>query len=184
MRDPISCCLSGVFEIEKRELDLKDVTKRIRNNIYPYISTRFDEQIKGGLGIDIYDYKFERRRGYSIIKEGNIEILLYRMESLSNIFSQAMEEFLGISDLKLLETNVTSKRTYGNAYKRMREDVRFDTSFLSEVYSSELVRYFYTEEEISKFRSYWTKEEVRTHPPLSKNKDTVAMSAEAGDRCQ
>ncbi len=156
MREPISYCLSCLFEIDRPELDMKAIADEIEKKIYPSISAWFGEQIKDALGIDIYDHEFDQNKGYSIIRMGNIEILLYRNENLREIFSQAIDDFLGIPDLQLLEKYITSNGILENAYKPEKWDIRFDKGFLERVYSSEPVTYFYSEEEISNFSDTWT----------------------------
>ena len=134
----------------------KGIAKKIQKKIYPYKSTWFNEKIKDLLGIHIHDHEFDRRKGYSIIKDGNIEVLLYRIERLPQIFSQAMEEFLGIPGLTLLEEDLTSIRTLEKTCKDLEKDIRLDKVFLDEVYSSDLLNYFYTDKEISEFYEHWT----------------------------
>lgn len=156
MREPISCCLSSLLEMDQDKPMTNGIAKKIQKKIYPYKSTWFDEQIKGLLGIDIHDHEFDRRTGYSIIKVGNIEVLLYRMENLPQIFSQAMEEFLGIPGLTLLEEDITSVKTLEDACKDLEKCIKLDKVFLDEVYSTNLLNYFYTDKEISEFYERWT----------------------------
>jgi glycosyltransferase involved in cell wall biosynthesis len=97
----LSCWLSPILEQEQHRPKTKSITKKICRRIYTHKYAWFDEQFKKGFGINITEHQFENRRGYSIIKTGNIGILLYRIESLPKIFSEAMEDFFGIPNLRL-----------------------------------------------------------------------------------
>ena len=167
MREPIGCCLSSVFENIKREIDLKDVTDMIYQSIYPYKSTWFDVQIKNSLGINIFEHEFDKKNGYSIIKIKNIEVLLYRVENLSQIFTKAMKDFIGIPKVKLSMKNITSQKSYGKVYEQVKQNIYLENEFLEKVYSDKIVKYFYTEEEISEFYKCWAKVKEKRLPPIS-----------------
>ncbi|MBN1833584.1 MAG: glycosyltransferase [Deltaproteobacteria bacterium] len=97
----LSCFLSRILEQEQHGLKTKSIMKKICRKIYTHKYAWFDEQLKKGFGINISEHQFENRRGYSIIKTGDIGILLYRTEILPQIFSKAMEDFFGIPYLRL-----------------------------------------------------------------------------------
>lgn len=152
VRDPIACGLSGVFQLKK---DTNDQLKLNVLKVVNYIEKHFDNEYKSALGIDVFKYKFDHQKGYTIIHQNNIEILIYRFENLPHIFPQAMKEFFGISDLQLPHVNLASKKDYAMAYNRAKEELRFDEETLDKIYSSRLVTHFYTEEEIYDFYQKW-----------------------------
>ena len=78
---------------------------------WSYISNHLDEIYKEILGVDIFDYSFDKEKGYSIIKKGNLEILIYTLESLSAIGEEAISSFLGIPNFKLIRANEAKKFT-------------------------------------------------------------------------
>ena len=41
--------------------------------------------MKEVFGIDVFAYPFDAEKGYTLIKEGNIELLLMKMEKLSEL---------------------------------------------------------------------------------------------------
>ena len=42
----------------------------------------FNVELKEPLGLDIYQYEFDKMRGYQIIEKDNIELLLIKLEKL------------------------------------------------------------------------------------------------------
>lgn len=138
VREPI---MGGISEINKTQNMESGII-----NIVNYIVGHFDNQYKNSLGVDVYEYDFDHEKGYTIISKDNIELLIYRFEDLPRIFSQAIEEYLGIPDLKLPHINVAPQKKF-----------HFDKKFLDEIYSSRMIRHFYTEEEIENFYRQWQK---------------------------
>jgi FkbM family methyltransferase len=157
VRDPISAALSEFFENHWNEkLDIEYIltylTKAISTD---YFLNYFSEYFYSSIGVNVYHYKFDFKKNYTIIVDNNISVLLYRMEDLSNIFCTAIEEYLGICDLKLLSVNIGAKKPYRKVYQIVREQIRFEKSFLEKVYSSKYVKHFYTDREIEGFINQW-----------------------------
>jgi hypothetical protein len=116
----------------------------------------YDTQIRDGLGVDIFQHPFDMEKGFTIISSGNIEILLYKLESLHKTFSVAMEQYLGIPALELKVVNKAERKSYSREYKKAMQDLDFSEELLNQVYSSRLVRYFYTNDEIHAFSRRWS----------------------------
>jgi len=184
MREPIGCCLSLAFDNINHDKDVIDISDMICQSIYPYISTWFDVQIKDSLGINIFDYEFNKKNGYSIIKKNNIEVMLYRMENLSQIFSKAMEDFIGIPKLKLSMKNITTKKSFEKINEKITQNFYLENEFLEKVYSNRIVKYFYSEEEISEFYNYWRKLKKQKKPRISNlinNVNIIDLKADQGN---
>ncbi|MBC2695554.1 MAG: glycosyltransferase [Desulfobacteraceae bacterium] len=152
VRDPIAGGLSGIFEINKATVE--NIESAIFN-VTNYILTHFDIQYKDTMGIDVYKYPFNHKKGYTIIRKSNIEVLVFRFEDLSRIFSPAMEEFFGIPNLKLSKINISSAKHYSCEYENAKQNMRFNREQLEKIYSHEMVKHFYTDEEISRFYNKW-----------------------------
>lgn len=61
----------------------------------------FDQEFKKFWGIDIYQYPFDKEKGYSIYKINNVNILIYQLEKM-NALEKEIGEFLDIEDFKLI----------------------------------------------------------------------------------
>ncbi len=152
VRDPVACGISGSFHNSNMKPENLE-SEVIR--VVDYILSHFDFQYRDFLGIDIYKYPFDFNKRYTIIKEKNIEILIFRFEDLAQIFSQMMEDFLGIPNLKIARKNITSDREYSEDYNKAKHSVRFDGKQLEKIYDSKFVKHFYSEKEISCFFQKW-----------------------------
>lgn len=154
VRDPISLALAGAFEIWGDKVKLIDHPQAIFT-VLEYCLTYFDEQYQDSLGIDLFEYDFDRQKRYSIVTANDVEILLYRFEDLPEVFPEAIERFLGIPDLELRRVNVAADKPYASQYDQMKRHLRVDKRVLDKVYSSRLATHFYTEKEIDAFYRSW-----------------------------
>ena len=137
---------------------------RFKNNVYACMERElnydyeftwwFDEELKATTGIDIYKYPFDKRRGYTLIKEDGIEILLLKMEQMSEN-QDIIGDFIGRQDFKLINANVGEEKAYRYIYKQLKKEIRFPAEIIKNQYSNERFRHFYTEEEIQRFLEEW-----------------------------
>ena len=112
------------------------------------------DQVNDWLQINVIDNLYLRSDKYQVYetKEGlltddNVEILIYKFESLPNIFSRAMEEYFGIEGLDLPSVNLTPHKSCSDAYDNAKNAIRFEEKLLNKIYGSKLVRHFYSEDE-------------------------------------
>ncbi len=156
VRDPLSFGLSMYYQANPHRTteDMEEAALYVIKAVSTYGSYIVNQYAKV-TGIKILDHPFDYEKNYTIIKEGNVQVLVYRLEDLPQIFTAAMEEYLGVGGLNLLQVNVGTEKKYGQAYKEARDQLRFKRSFLDKVYSMREVRHFYSEEEIAGFYQKW-----------------------------
>lgn len=116
----------------------------------------FYGEIKNILGIDIFAYEFNKEAGYSIFKQGNMEVFVYRLENLNGL-TKEIGDFCEIENFQLITSNVGFDKFYNKPYKQFIEGVTFPKEYLDKTYQSEFMRHFYTDEEIEKFYKKWEK---------------------------
>jgi hypothetical protein len=122
----------------------------------PWILAWFDLELAQVFGVDIYRFPFDPQRGYSILEQGNIRVLVLRLESLSQCFSEAMERFLGIRGLELINQNTAQQKDYHDLYRQVLPRVRLDAGLCRRIYDSKYCRHFYSAEERSAQVRRWT----------------------------
>lgn len=119
----------------------------------------FDRQMKKVFKIDVFDYPFDPEKGYSIIKKGNIEILLMKMERLNDL-EDVIGEFLNIENFKLDNNNVSAEKPYRFAYREYKTSFRLPKEILENVYiKNEQTSHFYSKQEREALYRRWLKEE-------------------------
>lgn len=156
VRDPIARQVSLLWHLwgtnEEVFLDQYSSLEEIEKNFYS-IPNREDEfqwykeEFEKILNINIYDYPFERERGYSIIEKDGISVLLIKMEKI-NALKEVIGRFCGIENFKLLNANMAVSKKYFYAYQNYLEHIKIPTDFFEYYYhGNKYMDYFYTEEE-------------------------------------
>jgi hypothetical protein len=181
-REPISRNISTFFEnLEIRQLDVKnqyeissdyyDIKPLIirQHEVYRLVDIFFDRlnhdtpleffdrELKDVFGIDVYATEFQKKDGYQIYTNMNVDVLLIRLENLNECAGVAFKSFLNIDDFKLVNENIGSKKIYAPLYEKFKKDILLPDSYLDKFYNSKFMRHFYSEEEIENFIAKWRK---------------------------
>ena len=90
VRDPVSRNVSAFFRNFKRftgtrhedlDLPMEELAEVfIKNYNHDVPLNWFDDEPKQTLGIDVYEYPFEKRKGYGIIEKGSFRLLILKLE--------------------------------------------------------------------------------------------------------
>ena len=168
VREPIARALSQFMQyfdtfIMLEDIEDQDIATRASNWMREELLDTnqefmwFDREIKEVTGIDIFQYPFDKERGYAWIKEGNIEILVLKMEKL-NENTAVIGEFVGKPNLELRNSNVGDGKHYNYIYKELKEKIRIPASLLDSQFKDNWqLDHFYSEEEKKRFREKWSK---------------------------
>ncbi len=117
----------------------------------------FDEELKAIFGVDIFSYPFDRERGYTLIRQDNVEILVLKLEMLDKL-EGVIGEFVGAPDFKLINANEAGQKPYKYIYKQVRGQIRIPRELASiYYYNNPRMDHFYTEEEKAAFLKKWEK---------------------------
>ena len=154
------------------QLDVQILKKRIcvweksLNHTFEHISREiienradefswFDYEIKALLGVDIYEHPFDKEKGYTIIEQGNIKILLYKCEKLSQLES-VIGCFIGKPGFLLNNANQGDEKVYSYVYRGFREKVKLQKEYFDYYYGDNpRLKHFYTDIEIERFKDRW-----------------------------
>jgi hypothetical protein len=170
VREPVSKDISRFFQdldlfgrtlfIQPGDSFMNVATNFIVNKkpLYHHAWTQFewfDIELKSVFGVDIYDHPFDREKGYSIIEQGNVEVLAMKLEKLNGLES-VIGEFVGAPDFKLVNTNVGNEKLYKYLYKNVLEVIKLPREFFAQYYENNpQMDHFYTKDEIASFRKKW-----------------------------
>jgi len=172
VREPVSRGISLFFElltyfgepiiILPGSSYLNTIIDRLRGNspgILPLIDEFdwFDNELKTVFGVDIYAHPFDREKGYSIIKQGNVEVLAMKMEKLNSLES-VIGEFIGVPQFKLVNANEGDNKVYKYLYKNVKDTIKIPSDVFSAYYENNpKMDHFYSEEEKAAFLKKWEK---------------------------
>ena len=106
-------------------------------------------------GIDIKNYHLKsiiNKHGLQIFKNPNYKIIMYRFEDLKKNLNLMLKVFK-IDKIKL--KNISSLSWYKDIYHNFLDKVRFTEEYIDRLYNTDVMRYFYTDEEINTFSKKW-----------------------------
>lgn len=111
----------------------------------------YREEMESVLGLNVYDYPFDRELGYSIIKKEGVSVLLIKVEKLFAL-EKIIAEFLRADNYRLHSYNIGEKKIYKYAYKEYLSRVVIPEIYLEYYYhGNPYMEHFYTQEEIQNF---------------------------------
>ena len=173
VREPIARNLSSFFHnidkfipkcatlYEKGGIDIKEITQyylqKFHEHDFPL--TWFDEEMKAVFGIDVFSENVSllQDRRVFVYDRDDLELLVIRTEDIDAVAQEALQQFLQIKDFRLKRANVSSEKNYNHVYADFTKFVRLPESYLTRMYESKYVRYFYSPSEVEGFRARWSK---------------------------
>lgn len=133
---------------------LKDETE---TGTYGRMFEWFNIEMKDTFGIDVYQYDFDREKGYEIIQKGNVELLLLKLEKLNDC-EEIIGQFTGVKDFKLIKANMGNDKLYRFAYEELKGTIEIPHDILDFYYrDNPAMDHFYTSEEKEVFYKKWLK---------------------------
>lgn len=115
----------------------------------------FEQEIEPFLGIDIYQYSFDKKNGYSIYHiHDRLDIMVYQLEKLNSLEAE-IGDFLEIENFKLVKSNDSEDKWYRESYQNVVKNMPIDKQYYEECYSSKYINHFYSTEDIDKFKAQW-----------------------------
>lgn len=152
----IEDCLIRYFVERKKEFKGMSPTLihhmiRVNGGLFQW----FERELSEVYQINILEYPFDKEKGYAIIKKGNVELLIYKLEKLNSL-ENVIGEFLGIDDFRLMNTNLSSDKDYRYAYDQVMDMLQLPECYIDMYYKdNEYMDHFYTEKEKDDLLIQW-----------------------------
>lgn len=115
----------------------------------------FDEEMRYATGVDVYRHPFSFEKGFLSFREGSIEVLVLKTETLDEVKERALSEFLGQGEIRLARSNVASEKAYARQYREFEDRIRFSDAFFRSMYDSKYARHFYETAELERHAARW-----------------------------
>ena len=123
-----------------------------------FVLNWYDNEIKKHLEIDIFEYDFDKEKGYLIAEKDNISLLLMRLDKLSGL-TDVIGNFIEKDDFELLSHNVSDDFWYNDIYKEFKSKFKPAKEYIDKMYNSKFMKYFYSEEEIKGYYDKYMKKD-------------------------
>ena len=175
VREPVSQLISSLFENlqihcpegirDDDSLDVATIQSYMRDAIEHYDTATaencnwFDKDFLPALNIDVYSHIFDQQRGNTQFKQGEIDLLILRLEN-SETWGTTISRFLQLySPMQITTTNASRDKAYRHAFEYVSSNLRFSSESLKRVYSSRYCQHFYSPEMIQQFIGRWSNSE-------------------------
>lgn len=106
--------------------------------------------------VDVYKHPFDQEKGYTIIKEGNVEVFFYQLEKLNDLLPE-LSAFLGvaISGFGREDANIAADKWVAESYKESKKTLRFSQEYFDNCFAEPWVSHCYSAEDIERFKNKW-----------------------------
>jgi hypothetical protein len=122
-----------------------------------YLEEWFDREVKNMLDIDVFATAFDTDRGWQRYQHQSTDMLLLRLEDLSEVAPSALAAFLDIADsIPLDRRNARARAHSGDAYKRILDEIRLDERLVERVYRRRFASHFYSQQQRERLLKKWT----------------------------
>ena len=166
VREPLSQVISRFFHLLHKNSplghnDFEDIKEELgcfleesrENNIFSW----FEEELEKVFELNVFEFPFDKEKGYTIIKKDNIEILLLKLEKMNDLID-VIGDFGGVESFALENRNVANMSPYAEFYKEAKEKILFDKDYVDLFYRyNSKFDYFYSKEEKLGFLKKWRK---------------------------
>ena len=162
VRDPIAQYISAQFQtLEHEPISRKDpdtAARQLRGAVLNEDKATFGwfgREMEPLLGVNPIAEAFDRKAGYSLLSAPRADILVLKLERLSDLLPSVVGPFVG-KDLSVARANVGKEKAYAAYYKEVLGRFHLTKEECRRVYSHPHVKHFYSAEEIDQFVQKWT----------------------------
>ena len=169
IREPIGRDLSMYFQFFDEYICSDWIKPNIYKNVIEVLDlfTKFGEygflfewfvlEMEEAFGIDVYQYDFDKNRGYQIIEKDNIQLLLIKVEKLDDC-EEAIGQFIGVNNFKLVKANIGENKPYKFVYNELKRTIKIPEYIINFYYKdNKCMDHFYTKAEKEGFIKRWKK---------------------------
>ncbi len=172
VRDPVARNIAAFFQslsvnqfvpdwkerYRRGQLDIKELQDKflgLGDEYHQHPASWFDLQLKPVFDIDVFTDEFPFQAGYKIYEStGHTRLLVIRMENINDCIGRAMQEYLGLNEFKIFNSNLSIEKDYADVYKKFKS-LSLPKQYLDTVYDTKFARYFYSDNEINNLKTYW-----------------------------
>lgn len=125
----------------------------------------FTSEFQAALGINVYDYPFDKQQGFAEFRAGPYDVLLLRTELSDEEKGRRVADFVGVAEIAMTNPTVAAnarrrlppgkpgdQTEYAAKYQVLKEGVVIPQPYLDTILDSPFVQHFFTQQERTKMR--------------------------------
>lgn len=105
--------------------------------------------------VNLFQHDFDKEKGYSIIKQGEIEVFVYQQEKMNDIVDD-LSTWIGENKFtELKKSDSAIAKWIKPHYKLAQKEIKFSQGFFDNCYNQDWVKHFYSDYDIQKRKERW-----------------------------
>lgn len=104
--------------------------------------------------LDSIAQPFDRESGYSILRQGNVDVFVYQLEQLNRVV-KPLAHFVGATFSHLEMGNITAEKWVALSYERAKKELKFTEEYVKSSYEKQWISHFYTLKQREEMRKKW-----------------------------
>ncbi len=106
--------------------------------------------------LDLLQHPFDQEKGYTIIKEENIEVFCYQLEKLNHLAPE-LSNWVGVPFAEFVMGNEAKGKWIANSYEQAKKELKISPEYFDICYNDPYIQHFYSQDDIEKFKDKWRK---------------------------
>ena len=155
IRDPFSRAISSVIQNYYLYHSESDFVAAVIKNAESISLDWWDSEFKKNMDWDIYNFDFDREKGYSIYDlRNNNRLLVLKQETLRSNGEKVISQFVK-ENIQLRRVNISEKKKVKLKFNETIKNLRFPKENINNILSSKFINHFYTDQEKLKLQKKW-----------------------------
>lgn len=159
MREPIARGIAELFELYGSDtVGMHEDYLRYRVLFEGSLKsplTFYEKYVQDYIGVNIYGAQFVRAKGWHIYSK---KLLAIRTDKLSDQLAIGLAELLNMQPEDFtVEHRALGEERFGEVYTQFLKDVKFDMTFLEELYDSKYCKHFFYAKKLRELTLKWSK---------------------------
>ena len=163
LRDPVARDISALSQNYNLIFGIEDVSKLSKQMCLQWLQKQdhnyphrwFEIEFSEFWGIKIFDLPFDRHKHYEIYSWGEIDLLIFKMEHLNEVFEEGIKRFLNI-DVTQKKENLSSQKKGSKLFQELRSEYVVPASQREKILKNGFMSHFYSDSEIESFIERWS----------------------------
>ena len=161
MREPVARGIAEWFELNRGHIleyggqYLAQANLKIFENHIIKPVTFYEKYVQDYIGVNVYGQQFVKAKGWHIYSK---KLLAIRTDKLSDQLAIGLAELLDMQPEDFtVEHRASGEERFGEVYTQFLKNVKFDKTFLEELYDSRYCKHFFYAKKLRELTLKWSK---------------------------
>lgn len=108
----------------------------------------FDQELKARFGVDVFSVPYNVEQGYTLLRQGDVEVLVMRVEDFHRALPEALAALLHLDPaaVTVSKANVGTAKWYAEALREVKTSYQVPEELAEQVLHTQYMQHFYRDE--------------------------------------